>query len=74
MWPSIADNFILTISEKPRDIQEMMIRDAMPIVKPIMLKIVENDIKPKLCRDPKCRIAMRDVRFTNLPAARMERE
>ena len=74
MWPSIPDSLKLTISENPLEMQEMVIKDAIPMVNPITLKIVENDIKPKLCRDRRCRIAMRVVNFTILPDAKPERE
>ena len=70
MWPSIPDNLKLIISENPREIQEIIIKDAIPIVNPITLNIVENDIKPKLCRDRRCLIAMRVVSFTILPDAK----
>ena len=47
-------------------------RDAIPMAKPIILRIVENEIKPKLCRDRRCWIAMREVRSTILPDAMSE--
>ena len=74
MWPSILDSFELIISENPLEIEEMIIREAMPIVRPIILKIVENEIKPKVYLDRRCRIAMRVVSFTVLADAKLERE
>ena len=61
MCPSIADSFELTISEKPLEIQEMIIREEMPIVRPKILRIVENEINPKPWRDRRFRIAIRVV-------------
>ena len=54
--------------------QEMIISDETPIINPIILNIVENEIKPKLYRDRRCLIAMRVVSSTILPDAKLERE
>ena len=54
--------------------QEMIISDETPIINPIILRIVENEIKPKLYRDRRCLIAMRVLSFTILPDAKPERE
>ena len=58
----------------PLEMQELIISDETPIINPIILKIVENEIKPKLYRDRRCLIAMRVVSFTILPDAKPERE
>ncbi len=54
MWPSIFDNLLLIVDLKPSEIQDIIIKDERPNIKPIMLNIVENDIKPKLCFDQIC--------------------
>ena len=58
----------------PLEMQELIISDETPIINPIILKIVENEIKPKLYRDRRCLIAMRVVSFTILPYAKQEIE
>ena len=58
----------------PLEMQELIISDETPIINPIILKIVENEIKPKLYRDRRCLIAMRVVSFTILPDAKQEIE
>ena len=58
----------------PLEMQEMIISDETPIINPIILNIVENEIKPKLYRDRRCLIAMRVVSSTILPDAKLERE
>ena len=58
----------------PLEMQELIISDETPIINPIILKIVENEIKPKLYRDRRCRIAIRVVSFTYLPGVKLEIE
>ena len=48
MCPSIPDNLLLITSLNPSDMQEIIIRDDIPSIKPIMLNIVEKEISPKL--------------------------
>ena len=43
MCPSIPDNLLLIISLNPSDIHEIIIRDDIPNIKPIMLNIVEKE-------------------------------
>ena len=50
----MLDSFAFMALENPLDIQEVMIRADTPIDKPNILKIVENDIKPKLRLDNNC--------------------
>jgi hypothetical protein len=69
MCPSIPDNLLLITSLNPSDIHEIIIRDDIPSIKPIMLKIVEKEIKPKLWLERRCRRAIRVVRFICLHAA-----
>ena len=52
--------------------QDIIIREAIPIVRPIILKIVEKETKPKPCFDRKCRRATRVVRFIIFPDALQE--
>ena len=66
------DSLKLTISENPLEIQEIIIREAIPIVRPIILKIVEKEMKPKLCFDRRCRRATRVVSFIIFPDALQE--
>jgi hypothetical protein len=42
------DNFVLTSMLKPLVIDAIIIRDPIPMANPIMLSIVENEIKLKL--------------------------
>ena len=52
--------------------QEIIIREAIPIVRPIILRTVEKEMKPKLCFDCKCRMATRVVSFIIFPDALQE--
>mgnify|MGYP003711465243 FL=1 len=52
--------------------QEIIIREAIPIVRPIILRTVEKEMKPKLCFDRKCRKATRVVSFIIFPDALQE--
>ena len=51
------------------DTYEIIMRDEIPIINPMILRTVEKEIKPKLCFDRKCRIAIRVVKFIYLPDA-----
>ena len=68
----MPDNLDVMVSVKPSEMHEIMVRDAIPSINPIMLKKVENVIKPKLCFDRKCRMAIRVVRFIHFPDALQE--
>ena len=54
--------------------EEMIINEDTPMAKPTILRIVEKEIKPKLCRDRKCLIAMRLVNFIIPPVEELETE
>ena len=68
----MPDNLELMTSLKPSDTQEIIIREEIPSIKPIMLRVVEKEIKPKLCPDHRWRKAIRDRNFIFLHYALQE--
>ena len=65
----MPDNLKFMILLKPSEMHEIIIRDAIPSINPIMLNKVEKEMKPKLFFDHKCRKAIRVVRFIYLLGA-----
>ena len=64
----MPDNFSFTESEKPLDIEEIIISEETPIINPTILNIVEKEINLNLYFDRRCLIAMRVVNFIYLLA------
>ena len=69
MFPGISSKVLIVLSK-----YSISKENPIPIINPRILSIVENDIKPKLCRDRKCRNAMRFVSLIILPDVELEKE